>query len=253
MRSRPLVVGSGCCVDLRQEVVDPLQPLLDGVAEEAGVGHVEAVLRRRRAGPSRSPWPGSSASSLAPSVGSTAPSRTNLPTRRGRARRRSRPARCRRRSRSRSSPARRGRRAARPCRGRPRRSRRVRPGRPECCRQPRPRARALLHELAASPQGVEGPGRRRRSVSSVAVGEAVDRVALTGAARVEADDVEVAEERLPEVAARAGRHGGAGRAGAAGVDQHARRRLADSSSAGRRSARGCRWSPRRARRSRGAP
>ena len=84
-----------------------------------------------------------------------------------------------------------------PCRGPPRRSRRGRPARPTRAAQPRP-SRCCCRRNAAISPGVAGRGRRRGTRRTSASLEAVDRRAVAGAARVEADDVEVLEQRVAE-------------------------------------------------------
>ena len=135
------LVGSG---DSSMSASSPsmvAQPLVDGVAEEAALGGVDAVLRRRPAARSRSPRP-----ARARAGGCRARRRRRRRARsarpaRGTARRTSRRAWCRRTRRGRSASPRRARPAARPCRGRPRWWSRGRPASPRGSAQPAPKAR----------------------------------------------------------------------------------------------------------------
>ena len=111
---------------------------------------------------------------------------------------------CRRRRRGSSSCSHRARPAGRPCRGRTRRSRRGRPARPTAGCSPSPIRCCCARNATTSP-GVEGSGSSPRYCVELGVAEAVDRRAVAGAARVEAHDVEVLEQRLRRRPARPAR------------------------------------------------
>ena len=130
------------------------------------------------------------------SAGSIAPSSTIRPTWWGTGRRTSRRGTCRTTPRSSRASAPRARPAGCPCPWPPRRSTCGGPGRRCGARQAWPNARIRRRSWSTS-AAVSGTGSVPSSASVLRVSDALQRGALPDAARVDADDVEVAGERLP--------------------------------------------------------